>query len=174
MSANDWIVVPTVVDDAPDVFALFDHSILYQEAHGYPSWRNYDRRAVLDDIENRRQFKVIIHQRIAIVFSIRYDDRIIWRERDIGESIYLHRIVVNPESKGQKLFGKILDWAISDCKQKGLKNVRMDTWADNPKIIEYYKAFGFVVVENFVTPDTVELPVHNRNLALTLLEYQVG
>lgn len=174
MSENNCVVIPTVADDATEVFTLFDHSIRYQEKHGYPSWRNYDRSAVLNDIENQRQFKVLINQRIAIVFSIRYDDKIIWREHDKGESIYLHRIVVNPDFKGQKLFGKILEWAIADCSRKGLKNVRMDTWADNPTIIEYYKGFGFAVVENFVTPNTAQLPVHNRNLALTLLEYQIG
>jgi hypothetical protein len=48
----------------------------------------------------------------------------------------------------------------------------MDTWAANPTIINYYTGFGFVVVENYTTPNTAELPVHNRNLALTLLEYR--
>jgi hypothetical protein len=48
----------------------------------------------------------------------------------------------------------------------------MDTWAANPAIIDYYKSFGFVAVENYTTPNSSELPVHNRNLALTLLEYR--
>ncbi len=45
--------------------------------------------------------------------------------------------------------------------------------AANPTLIEYYKTFGFNIIENYTTPDSVELPVHNRNLALTLLEYQL-
>jgi hypothetical protein len=48
----------------------------------------------------------------------------------------------------------------------------MDTWAANPTIVNYYKSFGFSLVEDFLTPDSEELPVHNRNLALTLLEYK--
>jgi hypothetical protein len=48
----------------------------------------------------------------------------------------------------------------------------MDTWANNPVIIQYYQSFGFEVVERFTTPDSVELPLHNRNLALALLEYR--
>ena len=90
----------------------------------------------------------------------------------MGNSIYLHRIVVNPEFKGQRLFGTILDWAIEHSKQKGLSSIRMDTWAANPTIIDYYKSFGFAFIENYTTPDSEELPVHNRNLALTLLEYK--
>jgi ribosomal protein S18 acetylase RimI-like enzyme len=79
---------------------------------------------------------------------------------------------VNPAFKGQKLFGRILDWAIDQSRTKGLTHIRMDTWANNPVIIDYYRSFGFKVVENYTTPDTNELPAHNRNLALTLLEYQ--
>ena len=105
------------------------------------------------------------------MFSVGYADKIIWRHFDKGDSIYLHRIVVNPEFKGQKLFGKILDWAIDHCKQKELTSIRMDTWAANPTIIEYYKTFGFTIIENYTTPDSTELPVHNRNLELTLMEY---
>jgi len=151
---------------------LFEQSISYQEKKGYPVWRNYDRNAIIKDIENKNQYKVVINSKTAIVFSVCYADKIIWRDFDKEDSIYLHRIVVNPELKGQKLFGKILDWAISHCRQKGLNSIRMDTWAANPTIIEYYKTFGFTIIENYTTPDSTELPVHNRNLALTLLEYK--
>ena len=92
---------------------------------------------------------------------------------DDGNSIYLHRIVVNPRFKGQKLFGTILEWAIDHAGAKRLQSIRMDTWASNEKIIDYYKTFGFSFVETFTTPDTEELPQHNRKLALALLEYNL-
>ena len=101
-------------------------------------------------------------------------DKIIWRTTDMGDAIYLHRIVVNPAFKGQKLFGLILEWSIKHAKQKGLDFIRMDTWAANPTIINYYKDFGFEFVENYTTPDSMELPQHNRKLPLTLLEYRVN
>ncbi len=49
----------------------------------------------------------------------------------------------------------------------------MDTWAQNPNIIQYYLTFGFRIIENYTTPDTEDLPIHNRRLSLTLLEYDV-
>ena len=58
--------------------------------------------------------------------------------------------------------------AIIFCRQ-----ICMDIWTANPNIIEYYKTFGFKIIENYLTPDSEELPIHNRNLALTLLEYKV-
>jgi ribosomal protein S18 acetylase RimI-like enzyme len=165
-------VIHTEKSDLEQIFELFEHSINYQEKKGYPVWRNYDKNAIIKDIENKSQYKIVIDSKPAIVFSVRYTDKIIWRELDKGNSIYLHRIVVNPAFKGQKLFGSILDWAIEHSKQKALSNIRMDTWAANPTIINYYTSFGFTIIENYTTPDSEELPVHNRNLALTLLEYK--
>ncbi|HMJ67301.1 MAG TPA: GNAT family N-acetyltransferase [Cyclobacteriaceae bacterium] len=164
-------ILNTSLTDLEDVYSFFDHSIAYQEKHGYTSWRNYDRNAVIKDIKNGDQYKVTIDGRTGIVFSAYYADKVIWRHHDQGDAVYLHRIVVNPAFKGQKLFGVILDWATEQCRHRKLKNVRMDTWASNPGIVEYYKGFGFRVIEDFTTPDTEDLPVHNRKLALTLLEY---
>jgi ribosomal protein S18 acetylase RimI-like enzyme len=167
-------VINTERSDLEQIFGLFEHSIDYQERKGYPVWRNYDKNAIIKDIADKNQYKVVVGAKTAIVFSVRYSDKVIWRHLDTGNSIYLHRIVVNPEFKGQRLFGTILDWAIEHSKQKGLSSIRMDTWAANPTIIDYYKSFGFAFIENYTTPDSEELPVHNRNLALTLLEYKLA
>lgn len=163
----------TEMSDLAQIFKLFEHSINYQEKKGYPVWRNYDRNAIIKDIEDKNQYKIVIDSQTAIVFSVRYSDKVIWRDLDKGNSIYLHRIVVNPAFKGQKLFGTILEWVTEHSKQKGLSSIRMDTWAANPTIINYYKGFGFDFIENYTTPDSEELPVRNRNLALTLLEYKL-
>jgi hypothetical protein len=166
-------VKQTEMSDLSLIFSLFDQSIQYQEKHGYPTWRNYDQHAIINDIENGNQYKVIIDTTPAIIFSVCYSDKIIWRDREKGDALYLHRIVVNPTLKGQKLFGIILDWSVNHGREKGLQNVRMDTWAANPTIIDYYKSFGFKFIENYTTPDSSDLPVHNRNLGLTLLEYKI-
>jgi ribosomal protein S18 acetylase RimI-like enzyme len=171
---NRFLVANTEMKDLELIFQLFDHSINYQEQHGYPVWKNYDRNAIINDIENKNQYKVIVEATAAIVFSVGYVDKTIWREYEKGDALYLHRIVVNPACKGQRLFGAIVDWAIEHGKQKGIKNIRMDTWAANPTIISYYKSFGFGFVENCTSSDSAALPVHNRNLALTLLERKIS
>ena len=163
----------TVPADLSTIYELFEASIEYQEKNGVPVWRNYDRNAIVQDIEEKTQFKIEIDNMLAIVFSIRYSDKIIWRHLDNGDAVYLHRIVVNPLFKGKRLFGNVLNWAIDHAREKKLSAVRMDTWANNPNIIQYYKSFGFTFVEDYTTPDTIELPIHNRKLPLTLLEYKV-
>ncbi len=173
LSNQDYFnIESTVPGDLPVIFELFEHSIAYQEKHGYPVWKNYDRGTIRDDIENKNQYKLIVDGKIGMIFSVGYADKVIWRELDQGDAIYLHRIVVNPAYKGRKIFGLILEWSVEHAKQKGLNSVRMDTWASNAMIISYYTSFGFVIIENYTTPDSPQLPVHNRNLELTLLEYR--
>ena len=167
-------IVNTTEDDLDTVYRIFDEAVQYQKRNNYPDWENYDKDVFKDDIRNQLHYKIVIDQHyIACVFSIRLTDKIIWRERDMDDAIYLHRIAVNPAFKGQRQFQKILDWSIEYAKQLGRQFIRMDTWANNPKIIEYYKGFGFVFLENFTTPDTEELPKHNRKLTLALLEYKI-
>lgn len=166
-------IVNTTLSDQDDVFSFFEQSIVYQEKNGHISWRNYDRKAVLRDIENKMQFKIVVNGMTAMVFSVCFSDPLIWRQRDQGDAIFLHRIVVNPLFKGRRLFGTIVEWAVAVAREKQLRFVRMDTWAKNPTIIKYYQTFGFELVELFTTPNTNELPVHNRNLDLALLQLPV-
>ena len=163
----------TTHEDLKFVYELFDTSIVYQEKNGYPMWKNYDKNVLIRDVSNKQQYKIIIDDAIAMVFSVCYSDKIIWREMEKGDSIYLHRIVVNPKFKGQRLFGAIFEWAIRHAKGLGFRFVRMDTWADDQNIIDYYKGFGFYFIEDFNTPDIPELPIHNRNIPLALLEYDL-
>ena len=155
------------------IYQFFDSSVFYQEKNGYPTWKGYDKNAILRDIENKNQYKVIMNNSIGIVFSVCYSDAIIWRTMDKNDSLYLHRIVVNPECKGKKLFNIVLDWAIGHASQQNRHSIRMDTWSANTRLIQYYQSFGFDFVENFTTPNSSELPVHNRNLPLALLEYNL-
>ena len=113
----DHQVIHTSKDDLSFIYELFEHSIQYQAKNNVPVWKHYDRGAIVRDIENGNQYKVIVDGVTAIVFSVAYSDRIIWRGRDQSDAIYLHRIVVNPEFKGKKLFGLILDWSINHVKE---------------------------------------------------------
>ena len=163
----------TTASDLSTVYQLFDLSIIYQEKKGYPVWKNYDKATLINDVKNKNQYKIIIDDQIAMIYSVCYSDKIIWRQMEKGDAIYLHRIVGNPKFKGQRLFGLILEWSIQHARSKHLKFIRMDTWADDPNIIEYYKGFGFYFIEAFNTPDIPELPIHNRNIPLALLQYDL-
>jgi predicted GNAT family N-acyltransferase len=117
--------------------------------------------------------KVSKDKQLIGFFCICYSDELIWRGMEKSDAIYLHRIVLNRTVKGEKIFKPILAWAIETAKEKQLKFIRMDTWAENEKLINYYKEYGFTFVENYRTADTTELPVQHRNLHVALLQYSL-
>ena len=171
MASNDnFIVVNTTREDIDKILWLFEQAMDLQGKNGYKVWSGIDKIALEKDIENRLQYKIARDTDILCIFSIQHSDPFIWRERDRNDAIYLHRIVVNPNFKGQKQFQKVLNWAKQFAQQNNLKFVRMDTWADNEKIIDYYKSFGFEFIEYYKTGNAPELPIQNRNLNVALLE----
>ena len=165
-------IVNTQPSDRPFIYWLFDGAIAYQKKYKYPVWAD-DKDVLQQDIEDQRQYKVLTGDGMAGIFTVYYTDPIVWRERDRGDAIYLHRIVVNPNFKGQQLFGKVLNWAKQRTAEQKLRYIRMDTWADNPTIIAYYQRFGFNSIDYYTTPESEELPVQQRGNDIVLLEYEV-
>ena len=113
-------IVNTEIKDLGFIYSLFDEAISYQKRKGYPVWVGYDKEVLTKDIENKLQYKIVIDDKIACVISICYSDKRIWREQETGDSLYLHRIAVNPAYKGQKQFGKILNWCVDHAIKKEL------------------------------------------------------
>lgn len=173
MLTEDIKVIPTTKEDLELVSKLFEQAMKWQGKKGYKVWDRIDKTALEKDIENQLQYKILNGNLILCLFSVQYHDPFIWRDKDQDDALYLHRIVVDPNSKGQRHFQKVLDWAKQCARTKGLKFVRMDTWADNDKIIAYYKSFGFVFIENYTTTNDPELPIQNRNINVALLEVKL-
>ena len=170
---NDDEIVNTTIQDLDYVFWLFQRAIELQDREGYKVWSEVDINFLEKDIRNGHQYKILEDLNILCVFSIQFNDAIIWRGRDKNDAVYLHRIVVNPAYRGQKQFQKVLDWTKGFAQKRNLQFIRLDTWADNAKIIDYYKSFGFEWIEDFETPNTTELAPQNRNLNVALLELRL-
>ena len=167
-------ITNTTKDDLDTVLWLFEEAMDLQGKNGYKVWEGIDKIALEKDIEEGLQYKIVKDYDMLCIFSIQHSDPFIWRDRDKGDEIYLHRIVVNPNFKGQKQFQKVLNWAKQFARKNNLKFVRMDTWADNKKLINYYKSFGFEFIENYKTTNATELPIQNRNLNVALLEMKLN
>lgn len=168
-----YSIINTEEKDLDFVFYLYDEAIKYQKRKKFPFWKTYDKEVLRKDVADKRQFKIVIENQIACVFSICFTDKIVWRERDIGDSVFLHRIVVNPKFKGQKNVGRIMKWTIDYCKKNGFKYIRLDTWAENENIIYYYKSYGFKFLEFFQQPNDEALPSHQRGENTALLEFKI-
>ena len=170
---SNYKIVNTDDHDLNFIYSFFEEAIEYIKKNNYVGWTTYDKNFISQDINNKLQFKIVQDNEVLCLFSICFTDVLIWREKEKGDAIYLHRIVVNPKFKGQHQFEKVLEWSKEFAQKKDLKYIRMDTWAENPNIINYYKSFGFKHIEDYTTPNTKELPKQHRNLKVALLELEI-
>ena len=169
----EYIVTQADVNDLQAIYQLFEEAIHFQKVNNYIGWTSYDKAYIQADVQQGLLFKLLHDGMIVCIFSICYSDPIIWREKENGDAVYLHRIVLNRAFKQVRVFKQVLAWAICHAREMQLTRIRMDTWADNEKIIGYYTSYGFHFIENYTTPATPDLPLQHRNLKVALLEFNV-
>lgn len=173
MSKTPVIITPALVSDLPEIYRLFEQAIQFQREKNYIGWNNYDKGFIQEDIRNQLLYKILNGKDTLGIFSLCYSDPLIWREKEKSDALYLHRIVLNREFREIKLFSLLLDWALVKARQKKRNHLRMDTWAGNEKLINYYKSYGFRFIEDYTTDNTEELPEQHRNLKVALLELTI-
>lgn len=159
--------------DLDEIFRLYDLAIEFQKTVFDKSWLPFDKKLIELEIAEKRIWKIVVDGKIACIFSIAFEDRLIWKEKSKDAAIYIHRITTNPEFRGNKFVPKIIEWARVYAKSIGKDFVRMDTWGDNQKLIDYYTSCGFEFLE-IVTPDEIEkLPKHYEGITLSLFEMKI-
>jgi ribosomal protein S18 acetylase RimI-like enzyme len=160
----------TDLADIDIIFDLYDKAIEFQKRVFHHSWLGFDREMIETEIDERRLWKLVDDDQIACIFSVTYADPMIWHERSADSAMYIHRIVTNPEFRGRAYVRSITDWAKEFARSNAIRYVRMDTWGDNQKLIDYYKDCGFKFL-GMTTPDVTDaLPKHYIGISLGLFE----
>lgn len=137
-------ILNSTIADLDVIFDLFDNAIAYQQKNGYELWPLFSRPMIETEINEKRHWKIVDNNTITCVFSVMYNDPLIWgEERDKEPAVYLHRIAVNPLFKGRGMMNQVKNWAMAHARQNGKKYVRMDTWGHNENIRQYYISCGF-------------------------------
>ncbi|RYY38818.1 MAG: GNAT family N-acetyltransferase [Chitinophagaceae bacterium] len=169
-TGTGWTVARGTQADLPVIMQLYDAAIDYQKRNGFIGWDRIDERFIQQDLDRGLLYVIRNEGTITVVFCICYTDELIWRERERCDALYLHRVVVHPQTRGGRLFERVLEWACVHAAEKGLRYLRMDTWADNERLIAYYEGYGFAFVERHRTGNDAALPEQHRNLNVALLE----
>jgi DNA-damage-inducible protein D len=169
---NTMHITNSTLQDHARIFELYDDAIAYQKKVFNKTWKGFDHEMVKNEIEENRQWKIVVDDQIACIFAITFNDAAIWAEKDQNDGIYIHRIVTNPDFRGANFVKTIVAWAIEYAKSLSRKCVRMDTWGDNQRLIDYYQECGFRFL-GIITPDASGLPKHYTGIQLSLFEIEV-
>ncbi len=167
-------VINSELSDIDSIFGLFDSAIEYQKRKGYELWPQFSKALIETEIAEKRHWKILSGDRIVCIFSVLYNDPVIWgEERDKHPSVYLHRIAVNPLFKGQNAMLLIKQWAMEHANQKNKKYVRMDTWGNNKTLRDYYISCGFNYIGQQYLMKITGLPSHYGGSVLSLFQIEV-
>ena len=168
-----FIIQKSTGEDLDIIFGLYREAVSYQEKNGYSRWPEFERALIEGEVRDGRHYKILDGDAVACVFSVVYNDPIIWKEKDEQPSVYLHRIATNPDYKGRGMMNLIKDWAHENARQLGRKYIRMDTWRDNEQLKNYYINCGFKYLTQIDIPANHELPSHYWGISLSLFEIEV-
>lgn len=160
--------------DVDFIFQLFDSAIEYQKKNDYELWPQFSKELIKTEIAEKRHWKILENDTIVCIFSVLYNDPVIWGEkRDKEPSVYLHRIAVNPLFKGRHIMKEIKKWAIEHAKKNGKQFVRMDTWGNNKTLRDYYINCGFDYIGQQYLEKTEGLPLHYGGSVLSLFQITI-
>jgi ribosomal protein S18 acetylase RimI-like enzyme len=161
-------VVPA---DIEKVFTLYKIAANYQkEKETVIVWPNFDREMVEIEIAENRQFKLLVNNQVACIWAITFSDEQIWEARNKERALYIHRIAVNPDFRGNNYVDTIVTWAKEFAIEKNIQFIRLDTLGENTKLIEHYKNAGFAFLGLFTLKNTSNLPEHYKLAPVCLFE----
>jgi RimJ/RimL family protein N-acetyltransferase len=139
------LIRPTTYEDIESIEKIFSHARWQMAEDGNPTqWGDgYPEREILEQDIARGVSFVIEHEGVicgTFVFIVGDDPTYAHIEGEWLDNVLpygtIHRITSNGQNKG--VFRSVLDWCIAHC-----SNIRIDTHADNTRMIHLIEQAGF-------------------------------
>ncbi|QED37588.1 GNAT family N-acetyltransferase [Antarcticibacterium arcticum] len=164
----------STINDLEEIFRLYKEATGFQKIR-FPEnqWPEFDRELIVKELEENRQFKIVIDNRIACIWAVTFSDAEIWEEKNSDPAIYIHRIATNQQFRGQNFVKMIVGWAKEFANQHHKKFIRLDTCGNNLKLISHYQKAGFNFLGIKKLKDSKGLPAHYENADVCYFEIEL-
>jgi len=157
--------------DIEKIFAFYKIASNYQrEKKTVIVWPDFDREMVINEIAENRQFKLLVNNEVVCIWAITFSDEQIWENSNTDSAVYIHRIAVNPDFRGNNYIVTITNWAKEYALKKEIQFIRLDTLGENKNLITHYKNAGFHFLGLFNLKNTSNLPEHYKLAPVCLFE----
>ena len=153
-------IVNCVLTDADEILSLYQAARDLQTEKKSVVWPFFERSFIEKEIEEQRQWKLLVDDAIACNWAITFSDKEIWGERDKNDSIYIHRIATKPSHRGKRYIDAIVEWAKQYALQRGKQFIRLDTLGNNTNLIRHCTSAGFEFLGIYKLEDVSNLPGH--------------
>ncbi|WP_340202553.1 GNAT family N-acetyltransferase [Ascidiimonas sp. W6] len=163
----------SVLNDLPKIFELYHIATNFMQSKNQVAWPEFSRDLIIEEIEDLRQWKLLINGKIACIWATTLKDELIWGKENTDPSVYIHRIATDPYFRGQKLVKQIVRWADNYCINHHLDYIRMDTVGLNQGLIKHYEKLGFTFLGTKELDNVTNLPKHYSEGPVCLFQRKV-
>lgn len=152
-----------LISDADEILLLYEAARNLQTQRKMVIWPSFEKSFIEKEIQEKRQWKIVIGDIIACNWAITFEDKEIWGQKDKNDSIYIHRICNNSTLRGNRYIDTIVEWAVKYARQINKRFVRLDTLGNNTRLIQHYTSAGLQFLGMVRLADTENLPAHYQN-----------
>lgn len=136
-----------VKSDIPVIEKMYFKRVVYNDAHDIHQWNledvSWDAFSVLYTIDD--YYVGIYKGQIVCGLFIVDIDELYWPQAKKGESLYLHKICVDPAFSGLGFADDLIQFFIEKGKNEGYSHVSLDVRAHKEKLRAMYERNGFVL-----------------------------
>ena len=111
---------------------------------GCPLW---DVNGLTQDKMNNSPEEFIVmwdsSKKSVATLLLSYEDKFFWSDIPANTSGFIAKVSVRRAFAGKGLANQMIDFAIKECKSKGIKMLRLDCDANREKLCSFYENIGF-------------------------------
>lgn len=148
------------INDLSTIFEIYQMASDLMKSKNQVAWPKFDEQVIIKEINELRQWKLLINNQIACIWATTLNDELIWGNEHDTTALYIHRIASHPNFRGQRMLKQIVRWADEHCLEKGLQYVRLDTVGFNKGLINVYTKNGFSFLGIKKLENTKDLAQH--------------
>lgn len=126
-----------------EVVALLKEARAWLLARGIRQWKTpYPVEWIADEIARGEVYLAKVDGELAGSLTLNWSDDLVWPDAPQNAG-YVHRLVISRKFAGQGIGQQLLHWTEDASRQQGKQFLRLDCWAENPRLCDYYTAAGF-------------------------------
>jgi GNAT superfamily N-acetyltransferase len=132
-------------EDAAAVERLLLEAARWVDALGVVMWEEgeLESAAIGAEVAAGQFYVAEIDGDIAGAIRYQEEDPLFWPDLPVGQSAFVHRLVVSRAFRGRGVSESLLAWAIQHARGRGKSALRLDCDAKRQKLRDLYERVGF-------------------------------
>jgi len=137
------------ISELDNIMKMYKSCVSGMIKNGIDQWdETYpDNKTIFEDLDNQSYY--VVEEKKEIIGGINIDQNqdktyldINWEDKT-NSFLVVHRLAVKEEFWNKKIGKDLMLFAENIVIKKGLNSIRLDTYSNNPKAMEFYRRLGY-------------------------------